>query len=147
MRQYPDEDTYRLVGAASAVLKLRPEHVLEAFGRYWVIYTAREGYGELLKISGRTIWEFLANLDNLHARVGLTFAGLRPPSFYCTDVTPRSLRLHYRSTRQGLSSLVMGLLKGVGDMFGTDVDVQLLSSGVAQGGEDVFLVTQQGPLA
>ena len=40
MEGYPDDITYRLVGAASEILKIPPEAVLEAFGEYWVLYTA-----------------------------------------------------------------------------------------------------------
>ncbi len=152
MRQYPDAATYRLVAASSEVLGLPPEQVLESFGRYWIIYTAREGYGELLKLSGRSIWEFLANLDNLHARVGLSFAKLRPPSFSCSDQTPTSVKLHYRSTRQGLTHLVIGLLIGLGEMFETPVTVELLQRPAPDPGdrpdaaayEDVFLIRLAG---
>lgn len=144
MRQYPDDVTYRLVAASSEVLKIPPEQVLEAFGRYWVAYTAREGYGELLKLSGRTLWDFLANLDNLHSRVGLSFTDLKPPSFRCSEQTPTSLKLHYRSHRKGLSHLVVGLLKGVGELFKTPVEVSLLSRSSESASEDVFLVSLTG---
>jgi hypothetical protein len=143
MSQYPDDLTYRMVAAASSVLRLSPEQVLQAFGQYWVTYTAAQGYGELLKLQGRTIWEFLANLDNMHARVGLSFRNLRPPSFQCTDQTATSVHLHYLSHRRGLSHLVIGLLKGLGEMLKTPVDVQLLSHAEdAAGCHDVFLIQQ-----
>ncbi len=58
MDAYPDDLTYRLVGAASEVLKLAPEQVLEAFGQHWVLYTAAEGYGPMLDASGKTLKEF-----------------------------------------------------------------------------------------
>src|SRR5688572_16401376 len=47
---YPDESTYRLVGAASEVLDLPPDTVLEAFGEYWILETARKSYGEMMKL-------------------------------------------------------------------------------------------------
>ena len=47
METYPDDVTYRLVDAASDVLKQSTEEVLKAFGEYWVLYTAKEGYGEI----------------------------------------------------------------------------------------------------
>jgi hypothetical protein len=140
MSQYPDDVTYRLVGAASQVLKIPAEEVLHAFGRYWVTYTAREGYGELLRVSGHNIWEFLANLDNMHARVALSFPRLRPPSFRCTDVHERGLKLHYRSERIGLTHLVVGLLQGLGEMFGTAVRVEVLPPDPAEPEEDIFAI-------
>lgn len=44
---YPDELTYNLVGAASEVLGISSEEALHAFGEHWVLYSGREGYGEL----------------------------------------------------------------------------------------------------
>src|SRR5437879_2158805 len=82
---YPDELTYQLVGAASQVLGVGPEAVLRAFGRYWIIHTAREGFGDLLLASGASLPEFLRNLPNFHARLTLIFPDLRPPSFSCSE--------------------------------------------------------------
>lgn len=141
MQQYPDELTYRLVRSASEELKLPAEQVLEAFGKFWITYTAREGYGELLRISGSNIWEFLANLDNLHARVGLSFRNLRPPSFRCSEQSADGVHLHYASTRQGLTYLVVGLLKGLGDLFGTPVNVEILPRHADAPAEEVFRVS------
>jgi hypothetical protein len=140
MEAYPDEMTYRLVGAASEVLHTAPEKLLEAFGEHWVRYTAQEGYGELLKVCGGTLPEFLMNLDNLHAHVGLSFPALRPPSFRCTDVQGGSLRLHYYSSRQGLAPMVAGLLKGLGVMFNTKLDVSTVASRHEGADHDEFLV-------
>lgn len=123
MNSYPDEVTYNLVGAAGEVLGLSPDKILEAFGEYWITYTAREGYGEMLNLAGGSFVEFVQNLDNLHARVGLSFPKLKPPSFRCTDITEKSLRLHYHSERAGLAPMVIGLLKGLGKMFDTEVSV------------------------
>lgn len=123
MESYPDEVTYNLVGAASEVLGSPPADVLKAFGEYWVLYTAREGYGDVLKMAGSTFPAFVQNLDSLHARVGTSFPELRPPSFRCTEVESGSMRLHYYSSRDGLSPMVVGLLHGLGKMFNTELDV------------------------
>ena len=100
MKSYPGDITYSLVGAASEILDLTPAQVLEAFGEYWTPYTAKEGYGELLSMSGSSFVEFLQNPDGLHARVGLSFPELKPPSFRCSDLTENSVRLHYESDRE-----------------------------------------------
>ena len=140
MEQYPDAITYQLVAAASEVLGVAGEDILRSFGEYWVLYTAQAGYGDLLKMAGRTLPEVLANLDNLHTRVALTFPHLQPPSFWCTDVQPGSLRLHYRSVREGLAPLVMGLVKGLGDKLQTSVEIVQTAS-CAQGADhDEFLI-------
>ena len=117
---YPDELTFRLVAAASAVLPVPAEVVLNEFGRWWILKTAKEGYGHLMKAGGRSLGEFLVNLPNFHTRI-VMMPALRPPEFECSDVEKDSLRLHYRSHRRGLSAFVIGLLDGLGEMFATPV--------------------------
>jgi Haem-NO-binding len=123
MEGYPDDVTHRLVKAASEVLNLSPSEVMQAFGEYWVQYTASEGYGEMMEMGGDNLPEFLENLDELHGRVGVIFPKLQPPSFECTDVEDESLKLHYHSHRQGLAPMVVGLVKGLGKRFDTEVEV------------------------
>jgi len=123
MQTYPDEVTYKLVGAASEVLKISPTQVLEAFGEYWITYTASSGYGDMFAMFGSSMSDFLSNLDNLHARVATTFPALQPPSVRCTEVTATGMRVHYHSTRDGLAPLMVGLLRGLGKHFHTPVDV------------------------
>ncbi len=141
MDTYPDDITYRLVAATSAAIEIPETDVLEAFGRYWILFTATEGYGSLMEIAGDNLSEFLQNLDTLHARVGLSFPNIQPPSFLCSDLAAESLKLHYYSERPGLTPMVVGMLKGLGEKFGTDVDIQLTHS-KAQGNdhEEVSIV-------
>jgi hypothetical protein len=134
MDAYPDDITYRLVDAASAVMEIPATDILEAFGRYWILFTATEGYGSLMEMAGDNLPEFLQNLDNLHARVGLSFPNLQPPSFLCSNLEAESLKLHYYSERPGLTPMVVGMLKGLGEKFDTDVDIQLTNS-KAQGND------------
>lgn len=137
---YPDEITYRLVGAASEVLSVPAAEILRTFGRWWILHTAMEGYGHLMKAGGRTLPEFLINLPNFHTRIVLMFPHLRPPEFECTDVTADSLRLHYHSHRRGLAPFVTGLLEGLGEMFKTPVTVNHEQGLDAGAPHDVFLV-------
>lgn len=139
MDQYDDRVTYDLVAAASAELGAPPEAILEQFGLYWIRYTADAGYGELMRSAGRTLPEFLANLDQMHTRVQLSFPHLRPPSFTVRDETPSSLTLHYYSERPGLAPLVIGLLKGLGERFGLRLEVEVRRS-EGERPHDVFLV-------
>ncbi len=121
MESYDDKTTYDLVAAASVELGAPPEAILEEFGRFWTVYTAEVGYGELLKSAGKTLPEFLKNLDQMHTRVKLSFPNLAPPAFTVSDETPSSLNLHYYSHRPGLSPLLVGLLKGLGERFSLDI--------------------------
>ena len=141
MGQYPDDVTYKLVAAASEVLQTPAEDILKAFGEYWVLYTAKEGYGELLKMSGNSLREFLHHLDDLHAHVGLSFPDLQPPSFQCTENGDSSLVLHYYSDRPGLAPMVVGLLNGLASMFDTEIDVKQTINREEGADHDAFLIT------
>ncbi len=140
MDGYPDDVTHRLIKAASAVLGISTSEVMQAFGEYWVKYTAQEGYGDMLEMSGDTLPEFLENLDNMHARVGVTFPQLKPPSFECSHMSENSLNLHYQSTREGLTPMVIGLVKGLGERFNTEVTISQIQNRENGADHDEFLV-------
>jgi hypothetical protein len=141
MEAYPDHITYSLVGAASEVLGASADDILKAFGEHWILYTAREGYGEVLQMGGTSFVSFVQNLDNLHARVGMSFPELRPPEFRCTDIEPGSMRLHYHSSREGLSGMVIGLLRGLGKMFNTELSIEHVAKRSEGANHDEFMIT------
>ena len=143
---YPDAVTYDLVRAASETLGVPAEVLLEQFGAWWVLHTARENYGHLLAAGGKDLREFLLNLPNFHTRISLLLPKLQPPEFECTDVRALSLRLHYRSTRAGLAPFVTGLIHGLGEMFVTEVDVSHAERREDGAAHDVFLVEWRRPL-
>jgi hypothetical protein len=138
---YSDDITYNLVGAASEVLKVPADQILMGFGEHWVLQTAQEGYGGLMSAAGRTLPEFLRNLPDFHSRVQMIFPKLQPPRFECTDVTDRSLKLHYISHRPGLAPFVVGLMHGLGKMFKTPVTVRQTETKAQGAIHDVFEVT------
>ena len=137
-QSYNDDVTYQLVAAASKVLDAPAQTILEAFGEHWILHTALEGYGEMMRSAGKSLPEFLLNLPNFHSRVAMIYPDLRPPHFHCTDITLTSLRLHYISHRAGLESFVVGLMRGLGKMFGTPVTVELLESRASGADHEVF---------
>lgn len=126
MQNYDDSLTYDLVGAASEELGIDAATILDGFGGYWVRYTGVEGYGHLLDSAGSSLPEFLANLDQMHARVKLAFPDLKPPRFRVSDSDEHGLMLHYYSHRPGLAPLVVGLVKGLAERFGDVVEVESL---------------------
>lgn len=140
MESYPDEVSYKLVMAASEVLRLEPAAVLEAFGEYWTMYTVSEGYGELMAMFGSNLKEFLGNLDRLHGHVQMGFPNLKPPSFKVEDVAGEpALLLHYHSEREGLAPMVLGLVKGLAQRFSEAIDiVQVAYRG--PGSHDIFRI-------
>lgn len=138
MESYPDDITYKLARVTSEVLGIPIDKALEAFGAYWVTYTAREGYGEMLNMCGGSLKEFMMNLNSLHARIRLSFPQLKPPLLKCMDIQDRSLILHYYSDRPGLAPMVIGLIKGLGKRFSVEVDISLITSKDAGADHDVF---------
>jgi hypothetical protein len=140
MESYDDSITYSLVEAGSTILNLPPEAILRAFGEYWVLETAAEGYPELMQAAGSTLPEFIGNLDQLHSRVMMTFPELCPPSFNCKEIDPGELRVAYMSERVGLEPMVIGLLEGLGKHFKTPVEVTMVGAATEPGTPVEFLV-------
>lgn len=140
MESYEDSVTYDLVAAASKELDLPAEAVLETFGEYWVEYVGQDNYGEFMNAAGKDLPEFLENLDQMHARVMLSFPKLDPPSFRVTDRTDDRLMLHYYSSREGLAPLVVGLVRGLGRRFETDVEIKHTRSDSGEDDHDQFEV-------
>ena len=140
MEAYDDSITYTLVEAASVELDMEPKTILEAFGEYWILYTAREGYGELLELSGQTFEEFLRNLDNMHTRVALSYPELKPPSFRCERRDDGALNLHYFSHRKHLEPMVRGLLQGLAKRFGIRISVQHETTKPPKDAHSVFTI-------
>lgn len=147
MDAYPDEITYRLVGAASEVLEIEAPALMRQFGRYWTRFTMDEGYGAMLNDLGQNFQEALSALDSMHARVALLYPELKPPTFRVTDVTPDGLSLHYYSHRPGLGQVVHGLVEGLATRFGIEVDIVQTYTKDDEHDHDRFDIRILGPLA
>jgi len=138
---YPDEMTFSLVGAASEELDLSPDQVLIAFGEHWVLKIAVESYGPMMKAGGKTLREFLVNLPNFHTRMEMIYPDLKPPRFSCSDVTDDGLKLHYSTHRTGLTSFVVGIIRGLGTLYGTPASCTLLETDANNPECDIFQIT------
>ncbi len=140
MQTYPDELTVKLLVAAASELETGTDVLLEQFGEHWVEYATHHGYKDLMQARGTSLFTFISRLDDLHSRLSLTFPELRPPSFKSTRLTEHSIRLEYRSAREGLAPFVIGLMRGLGKVFGKYVEVEHdVHRGVASD-HDEFLV-------
>ncbi|XP_030834771.1 guanylate cyclase soluble subunit beta-2-like [Strongylocentrotus purpuratus] len=131
---YPDSITYQIVGAASEVLGVDGNVVLETFGVYWVVWCMRCGYDALFRALGGTLSDFMANLDFLHSVYMKTlYPKMTVPSFRVEELENDEMILHYYSNRRGLGSIVYGCVKAVGRIiFNTEVDIELLSHDQAE---------------
>lgn len=139
MQSYPDEITYKIVGAVLEVLDMSAEQLLEKFGRHWVLETGPKAYGDLLDMAGDSLPELLANLDDLHVHVANIMPKIQAPSFRCSNVTESSLKLDYYSSRQGLTPMVVGLVRAIGERFQTPCEVAVLSSEESDKGAHIVL--------
>ncbi len=137
---YDDDVTFDLVGAASNVLDLPASAILEAFGKYWVLKTGMEKYGDLMKAGGNNFTEFLHNLPHFHSRIMLIYPKLSPPEFIVEDFDDKTILLHYYSSRDGLTHFVVGLIHGIAEMFGTTCTIELKSSEKTDVWHDIFTV-------
>jgi hypothetical protein len=126
MKQYPDATTYALVGAISEETGTEVPVLLHAFGRYWVEYARRGPWGAMMLSAGNNARELLAALDAMHARIAMNFPQLKPPSFRLLPSTDDEAILEYRSERPGLAPFVVGLVEGVGDLYGERVEAELV---------------------
>jgi len=138
---YDDSVTYSLATAAAEVLEMPLSDVLVAFGEYWILKTGMQNYGSLMEAGGDNLQEFLENLPNFHSRVMLMFPDLNPPEFRISDASEGDLKVHYYSHRPGLQDFVVGLLSGLGKMYDTKVNVNLIASRDEGADHEIYHIT------
>jgi hypothetical protein len=138
---YPDKITYDLVRHASDLLNIPQSSVLELFGEHWILYTASEGYGELMDLTGSTFVEFLNNLDMLHYRINNLMPNLEAPFFTTRNVQSHSVELEYRSHRDGFVPMLIGLIRGLGKKFDLKVHIEQIEFKKSDSDPHVFKIT------
>ncbi|MFY7864872.1 heme NO-binding domain-containing protein [Roseateles sp.] len=138
MQTYDDAVTYLLVGAVSQELGLPANEVLKAFGEYWILYTAEEGYGEMLAMCGNDLLSFLRHMNHMHARIEVTMPHIRPPDFKVNELSDREFELVYQSDREGLAPMVEGLITGLAKRFNQQIDITQTRWRDAQTPQDCF---------
>jgi class 3 adenylate cyclase len=129
---YPDADTVALVVAASQVLGVSVDFVLETFGTFFMEFTRKNGYENLLNSQGSTLRLWLSNMNALHDHLASSLPpGFVKPVFWCEDCDEikGSILLHYFSKRGSLlAPLVVGVVKEVARFhFKTDVTMTRLA--------------------
>lgn len=139
---FPDSETMVMLDAVARRLEISPAEVLRQFGRHWVAYTAREGYGPILDLFGQSFRSCLHNLNRMHGHMGAMMPNLKPPRFTVTEHDSESMTIHYFSTRTGLAAMVQGLLEGLAERFNEQVAIEVFAKGVRSDHDefDVFFV-------
>ena len=135
---YDDSITFNLAVSASEVLNIPLADVLKTFGKYWIIKVGNEKYGPLMKSGGDNFIDFIVNLPNFHSRVMLIYSDIKPPEFIVEKATDSQLKLHYYSTRQGLTDFMFGLIQGLGELYQTPINIKLIADRRNGDEHDIF---------
>ncbi len=138
---YDDDITYKLAGAVSEEMNIPISAVLQTFGEWWILKTGKEKYGGLMDAGGNSLREFLVSLPAFHYRVMLIYPKLTPPEFKVSNIGERSIHVHYFSKRLGLEEFVRGLLTGLGKMYNTPLEVEIIQSRNEGSDHEVFKVS------
>jgi len=123
LESYDDSVTFSLVGAVSETLEIDPADVLEMFGVYWSRDVAPESYGEYFESFGDNFHSFVEGLDKMHVHITEMLPELVPPSFKIEELEENHFKVHYKSQRDGLAPLAIGMLKGVAQHFGGKANI------------------------
>jgi hypothetical protein len=147
MKQYPDELTYALAGCVARRLGVPLPDALRAFGHHWMAYAERQPWGKVMHSMGGSVRQLLPALDALHARIALAFPGVRMPHFRTETQPDGSIRVQYISERAGLAPFVLGVLEGIGAMYGEMIEVRQVEDRDAGAEHDVFLISFPGAVS
>ena len=138
---YDDDITYKLADAVGQEMDIPVTDVLQAFGEWWILKTGKEKYGGLMEAGGHNLREFLVNLPIFHNRIMLIYPKLTPPEFKVSDIQEKSIHVHYYSKREGLQEFVRGLLSGLGKMYDTPTEIELIQSRDQGRNHEIFKVS------
>lgn len=113
----------------SSYVGLDADTLLEMFGEQFLLWCQESGYAKTLRLLGRTLQDFLANLDALHDHLSMVYPHMEAPSFRCTTGMKNSeFLLHYYSDRLGLEGVVMGIVKSVArEYYSVEVEMKLIT--------------------
>jgi hypothetical protein len=121
LRDYPDADVLHLVATAARLLGVDAQDVLKGFGRS-LVTDLMSTYGSLVSPTW-TAFDLLEHTEaTIHAVVRARTPTARPPVLTATRRGPELVSLVYASERR-LCSLAQGIVLGIGDRFGTPLEV------------------------
>ena len=125
--QYDDAITTKLIGEICRKSGMESAVLLESFGMYWIKYAQKSEYSSILDGLASSPLELIDALDSLHTRLEITFDNLSAPSFWTSNKTETSVDVYYKSKRKlGLEPFVVGLLKGIFNLFNEKCEVKIL---------------------
>ena len=119
MLSYDDAVTPRVLDAVAAVLMRPEDEVLEDIGTYLVSHPKMEGLRRLLRFGGVSFVEFLHSLDDLPDRARLAVSDLCLPRIELREHGNQCFSLYCHSPVPGYGRVLMGVLRGMADDYGT----------------------------
>lgn len=116
------------------------------FGEQFLVWCKESGYAKTLQLLGRSLPDFLTNLDALHDHLSIIYPSMDAPSFRCTEGASKTeFHLHYYSGRAGLESIVKGIVKTVArEFYGVEVAISLIKCKDVKGSDhSVFRIREE----
>lgn len=114
---YPDGQTLQLVNEAAGLLGVSAQEFLQQLGHFWITFAERSSYRHILDFTGADLASFIVGLDRMHEAVASAMPEADVPSFSLVECKSGMLIVDYRSNRQGLEGLVIGLFHGLLERF------------------------------
>ena len=115
------------------------------FGEQFLIWCHEYGHSKTLELLGRSLQDFLTNLDSLHDHLSSIYPHMEAPSFRCSPGrSPKEFFLHYRSHREGFEHLAVGIVKAVArEFYNIEVGMQLLVQKGEEGSDHSVFAVQE----
>ena len=122
---YDDTLTMAILSHICNIINMSIDECLYMFGEHWIEFADRGPYSNIMDFTGRTMNEFIGNLDRLHKTVSMAMPNARMPGFEIVSQSDNELYVVYTSQRKGLEPFVRGLLSGIAKRFKIDASVTL----------------------
>ncbi|EBA16677.1 hypothetical protein RSK20926_02694 [Roseobacter sp. SK209-2-6] len=138
MLTYTDEQSEQMLAAMERVLERPLPEILEDLGTFLVSNPQVEALRRLLRFGGVNYVEFLHSLDDLPDRARLAVADLHLPPLELVEQAPGQFDLICQPGLPGYGSVMMGVLRAMGDDYG---DLVILDHSGEKGDAEVISIT------
>ena len=125
MADFDDKTVFKIIENTCKVLNLTKQQACDAFGEYWVNTYAVKVYGAYY-LKFQNAKEFIMGMDKVHETVTKNIINANPPRFDIEEVDANTIIVTYKSKR-GMIDFYIGLVKGVGKYFNTNIGIKKLS--------------------